>query len=185
MPFGSLWLPVVVSAVVVWLLSAVLHMALKYHKADYKRLPGEEAVAAAMREDSPPPGFYAMPYVLDPAELKDPAVAERYERGPVAFVTVLPNGPPSMGKSLGLWFAFCLLVSFTAAYVVRHCFLPGADAIAVLRISGTVAFVGYGYGAFQDSIWKAIPWSNSLRALLDAAIYSLVTAFVFLWLWPA
>ena len=44
---------------------------------------------------------------------------------------------------------------------------------------------GYGLGYIQDSIWKAVPWSNSLRGLLDAAIYAVVTGLVFRLLWPA
>jgi hypothetical protein len=184
MPFGSLWLPVVVSAVVVWLLSAILHMALKYHKADYKKLPDEEAVGAALRKDAPPPGVYVIPHVADHSQMKDPAVRARYDRGPVAIITMLQNGAPAMPKYLVLWFLFCFLVSYVTAYVARHALTPATDGLTVLRITGTVAFVGYGFAAFQDSIWKAIPWANSLRALVDSALYALATGLAFMYLWP-
>lgn len=184
MPFGSLWLPVVVSAVAVWLVSAILHMVLKYHRADYRQLSDEESVAQGIRKAGPAPGLYVMPYCTDMAQMKDPAVRKRYDEGPVAILTVLRNGPPAMGKYLGLWFLFCFLVSFVTAYVARHTLSPGTDLLEVLRITGTVAFVGYGFGYFQDSIWKGIPWSNSLRGLIDAAIYGLVTGLVFRFLWP-
>ncbi|HEX2253991.1 MAG TPA: hypothetical protein VHQ65_12045 [Thermoanaerobaculia bacterium] len=184
MPFGSLWLPVVVSAVAVWLASALLHMVLKYHRADYRRLPDEAAVAAALGKGSPAPGVYTMPYCVDPAQMKDPAVVASYERGPVAMITVLRNGPPKMGKTLLQWLAFCLLASFTAAYVARHALGPDATGTAILRITGTLAFVAYGYGELQDMIWRAIPGSNVLRALFDALLYALITGLVFLWLWP-
>jgi hypothetical protein len=184
MPFGSLWLPVVVSAVAVWIVSAVVHMVLRYHRADYKRLPDEDSVAEALRKAGPAPGLYVMPYCIEPSQMKDPAVIKRYEEGPVAMLTVLRNGPPKLGKHLVQWFLFCLLVSFTAAYVARHCLPSIAEGLEAMRITGTVAFVGYGFGYFQDSIWKAIPWSNSLRGLLDAALYALTTGLVFCWLWP-
>lgn len=184
MPFGSLWLPVVVSAVAVWLVSAILHMVLKYHRADYKQLSDEESVAPALRKAAPAPGVYSMPYCVDPAQMKDPAVLKRYEEGPVALLTVMRNGPPAMGKYLGLWFLFCFLVSFVTAYVARHTLSSGSDLLEVLRITGTVAFIGYGFGYFQDSIWKGIPWANSLRALIDAAVYAVVTGLVFRFLWP-
>lgn len=183
MPFGSLWLPVVVSAVAVWLLSAILHMALRYHRADYRKLANEDAVGAALGTATPP-GLYAMPHCVDSAAMKDPAMVERYTRGPVALVAVMKSGPPAMGKTLVQWLLFCLLVSFTAAYVARHT-LAGESAWMVARITGTVAFAGYAYGAFQDSIWQAIPWSNSLRHVIDSALYALATALVFVWLWPA
>ncbi|HYO12784.1 MAG TPA: hypothetical protein VE685_06305 [Thermoanaerobaculia bacterium] len=184
MPFGSLWLPVLVSAVAVWLVSAILHMALKYHRADYKQLSDEESVAQAVRKAAPAPGLYVIPYCMEMAQMKDPAVRKRYDEGPVATLTVLRNGPPAMGKYLGQWFLFCVLVSFVTSYVARHTLSPGADGLTVLRLTGTVAFVGYGLGYFQDSIWKGIPWSNSLRGLIDAAIYGLVTGLVFRFLWP-
>jgi hypothetical protein len=184
MAFGSLWLPVVVSAVAVWLLSALLHMALKYHNADYKPLPDEEGVGAALRRDAPPPGLYMIPHCADGAAMKDPAVQEKFKRGPVALIAVMRSGAPSMGKALVQWLLFCLLVSFVAAYVARHTLTPADAGLLVLRVTGTIAFVGYGFGAFQDSIWHGIPWSNALRVLIDAALYSLLTGAIFWWLWP-
>lgn len=185
MPFGSLWLPVVVSAVAVWLVSAVLHMVLKYHRADYKQLSSEEAVGQALRAATSGPGVYITPHCPDMSLLKDPAFRKRYEDGPVALIHVLRSGVPNMGKSLGQWFAFCLLVSFVTSYVARHSLDPGAVGIEVMRLTGTVAFIGYAFGYFQDSIWHGIPWANSLRAILDAAVYAVVTGLVFRFLWPA
>lgn len=185
MPFGSLWLPVVVSAVAVWLVSAILHMVLKYHRADHRQLPDEEAIAAAMRQAGPGPGVYMTPYCADTSAMKDPAFLKRYEEGPVAIITVMRSGAPAMGKYLLQWFLFCLLVSFVASYVARHTLAPGADPLEVMRITGAVAFAGYGLGYVQDSIWKAIPWSNSLRGILDAVIYAVLTGLVFRLLWPA
>ncbi len=184
MPFGSLWLPVVVSAVAVWFLSSILHMVLKYHRADHRQLPDEEAVAQALRAARPGPGIYFMPYQPDPAAMKDPAVRKRFEDGPVAILTVLRNGPPAMGKYLVQWLVFCLLVSFVVAYVARHTLAVGADGKEVLRLAGTLAFLGYGFGYLQDVIWKAVPWPNALRGLFDAALYALTTGLVFRLLWP-
>ena len=104
---------------------------------------------------------------------------------PVAIITVMANGMPNMGKPLGLWLGFCLLASFVTSYVARHSLDPGAVGMEVLRLTGTIAFLAYGFGYFQDSIWKGIPWSNSLRGLIDAAVYALVTGLVFRFLWPA
>jgi hypothetical protein len=158
-------------------------MALKYHMADYKKLPDEEAVAGALRKGSPAPGAYFLPYAMG-SSLKDPAVIKRFQDGPVAFLTVRPNGPPGFGKSLVQWLLLCFLVSFVAAYVARHTLTPATDGLTVLRITGTIAFVGYAFGYLQDSIWKGIPWSNSLRGIADAVVYALVTGFIFRLLWP-
>ena len=37
----SLWLPILLSAIVVFILSSVIHMFLGYHNSDYARLPGD------------------------------------------------------------------------------------------------------------------------------------------------
>jgi hypothetical protein len=83
------------------------------------------------------------------------------------------------------WFVFCFLISYSAAYIARHTLTFGAPGMDVMRITGTVALVAYGYGYFQDSIWKGIPWSNSLRGFLDAVFYAMATGLVFRLLWPA
>jgi hypothetical protein len=185
MPFGSLWLPGVVSAVAVWLVSAVVHMALRYHRADYKQLGDEDKVAQAVRQVGPPPGVYFIPYCAEMSQLKEPAVRKKFEDGPVAILTIRPNGPPAVGKSLAQWFLFCLLVSFVVAYIARHTLTSSSTGLEVLRLTGTVAFAAYAFGNLQDSIWKSIPWSNSLRGIFDAVLYALTTGLVFRLLWPA
>jgi hypothetical protein len=184
MPFGSLWLPVVVSAVAVFVASALAHMVLKYHRNDFRALPDEDAVAEAMRKSPPAPGQYVIPHCADPSKMKDPEVQARYARGPVAIVTVLRSGTPNMGKYLALWFGFTLLVAFVAAYVARHTLPAAADGLNVMRITGTVAFVGYAFGAVRDAIWKAEPPANMLREVADSVVYGVITGLVFRWLWP-
>ena len=185
MPFGSLWLPVIVSAVVVFVASSILHMALKYHKADYKPLSNEDAVRDALAKGNLAPGIYFTPYCPDMKQMKEPAIMEKFKKGPVALVTVLPKGAPDMPKHLALWFAFSVLVSFVAAYVARHTLQPGADGMLVMRITGTVAFAGYALSQLSDSIWKGQPWSNTLRHVVDGLIYALLTGLTFRLMWPA
>ena len=185
MPFGSLWIPVVVSAVVVFLASSVVHMLLKYHKADYRGLPQEEAVREALGKTDLAPGVYVTPYCSDMKKMEEPAMKEKYAKGPVALITLLPKGVPAMPKYLTLWFFFSLFVSFVAAYVARHTLQPGADGLLVMRITGSVAFAAYGVSHLSDSIWMGKPWSNTIRALIDAVIYALLTGLTFMVLWPS
>jgi len=185
MPFGSLWLPVVVSAVVVFLASSVLHMALKYHKADYKSLPNEGTVREALAKGNLAPGIYFTPYCSDMKQMKEPAMVEKFEKGPVAHITVLPKGAPMLQKHLALWFAFSLFVSFVAAYVARHTLHPGDDGMLVMRITGTVAFAASALSHLSDSVWKGQPWVNTARAVVDGVIYALLTGLTFRLLWPA
>jgi hypothetical protein len=184
MPFGSLWIPVLVSAIAVFVASSLLHMFLKYHSADHRKLPNEEAVRDALGKANLEPGMYFTPYCTH-AQMKDPAVLAQFEKGPVAIITSYPKGTPMLPKHLALWFGLCFLVSFSTAYVARHTLNYGAPGMLVLQVTGTVAFVAYNYGQISDSIWKGQPWANTLRHLLDGAIYAVITGLVFKVLWPA
>ena len=184
MPFGSLWIPVVVSTVVVFLLSSIVHMALKYHQADYKALPNEEAVRDALGKGSLAPGLYMLPHCGSMKAMEEPANKAKFEKGPVGNIAIIPNGPPAMGKYLGQWFAYCFLMSFVCGYLARHTLQPGAAGLLVMQITGTVAFVGYGFTNIIDSIWKGQPWSNTGRSLLDGLIYAVATGGTFWVLWP-
>lgn len=183
-PIPALWMPIVLSAAAVFVVSAVLHMALKYHRADYKKLPDEENSLAGLRKAALPPGLYHFPYFDSMKECGTPEGIERFRRGPNGILTMMPNGPVSMGKPLGQWFVFCVIVSLFVAYLAGRTLASGADYLAVFRFVGTAAFLAYGVGQIVDSIWKATPWSNTLRAIVDGLLYSLVTAGFFGWLWP-
>jgi hypothetical protein len=179
----SLWIPIVVSAVVVFVASAVLHMLLTYHRRDYKQLADEGKALDALRGNGP--GFYIFPYCPSPKEMGAPEMQERYKKGPVGMLTVVPSGPPTMGKHLMLWFLFCLVVGVFVAYLTGRALGPGAEYLEVFRFAGTIAFVAYGIGELPNSIWRGQPWGNTVRAVIDGLIYSLLTAGIFGWLWLA
>lgn len=181
---AALCMPIVVSAVFVFIVSSVVHMALKYHKADYRPLPDEARQMEALRGIAP--GYYVFPHCPDMKGLSDPEMVAKFERGPRGLLAVAPSGPPTMGKELTLWFVYTLLVSLFAGYLAAHAGLgAGAHYLAVFRVVGAAAFMSYGLAAMVDAIWKGIPWGNVLRAMFDGLLYALVTAGTFGWLWPA
>ncbi|MBC7791989.1 MAG: hypothetical protein H7Z74_18740, partial [Anaerolineae bacterium] len=44
-----LWLPIILSAVIVFVVSSIIHMALPWHKSDYPKVPNEDQVRNALR----------------------------------------------------------------------------------------------------------------------------------------
>ena len=176
----DLWLPILVSAVVTFIVSAVIWMGFKWHNSDYRRAADEEAVRGALKGAEP--GFYVLPYCLDPAEFKDPEVQQKFKDGPLGYITIVPSGLPKMGSKLISMFAFFLLVGVLCAYFVTRTVGADADYLAVFRVAGTVAFVANGIAHIPDSIWFGKPWSVTLKNLLDALIYGLLTGGVFGWL---
>jgi hypothetical protein len=181
----SLWLPIILSAVFAFILSSVIHMFLTYHRSDVTGVPQEDQVRGALRPFNIPPGDYMIPHAGSMEAMKSPEFQEKLVQGPIAIVTVLPNGPISMGKSLAQWFGYCVLVSVFAAYVASRAVAPGADYLAVFRFAGVVAFAGYGLALLQNSIWWNRKWSATLKGVFDALLYALVTAGTFGWLWPS
>jgi hypothetical protein len=66
----SLWLPILLSSVVVFLVSSVIHMALPWHKSDYPKVPNEEGVMDALRPLAIPPGDYMIPRPLSAQDMR-------------------------------------------------------------------------------------------------------------------
>ena len=183
-PLTALWLPIVLSAVVVFIASSLIHMLLGYHNSDWARLPEEDKFRDALRGVSMPPGDYMTPRCDKPADMKTPEYQEKMKQGPVMVFTVLPNGQMGMGKALVLWFIYTLIVSIFAGYIAGRALEPGVDYLEVFRFAGATAFAGYALGQLQNSIWYARKWSTTIKNVIDGLIYGLLTAGVFGWLWP-
>jgi len=181
---GSLLLPILVSAVLVFIVSAIIHMVLKYHNKDYTSLPNEDAVRAAIRAGNPKPAQYIVPYCSDMKDMEKPEMKQKYVEGPIAVINLMPSGAPKMGKSLTQWFIFILIVSFFIAYVAAHTIQQGAEYLHVFRVVGAVGFLAYSAGQFPESIWMGKPWAVSIKNAIDGLIYGCVTAGTFGWLWP-
>jgi len=180
----SLWLPILLSAVVVFVISSLVHMVLKWHASDYNGFANEDAVRAAIRAGNPAPGRYVMPHCNDMKDMGSEAMVKKYQEGPVGHFTLGPSGAPNMGKYLGLWFLWSLAITVVAAYLAARLYpLDRPHARGASKLVGAGAFIAYGFGTVTESIWAMRPWSSSAKYLLDAALYSVGTGLVFYWLW--
>jgi hypothetical protein len=183
-PVMSLWIPILLSAVFVFVASSIIHMVLPVHRNDFRKAAKEDELMEALRRLALSPGDYLVPHPGSPAGMKSPEFVEKMRKGPSAVLTVYPPGPPSMGTSLLLWFIYCVVVSVIAAYVAGRAVGPGADYLAVFRFAGTTAFVGYSLALPQNSIWYKRNWGATIRSMTDGLVYGLLTAGSFGWLWP-
>lgn len=181
---SELWLAIVVAAAAVFVASSVIHMLLPLHRGEKQRLPDEDRVRAALRAAGVKPGAYMIPCPASIQDMATPEMEARFREGPVGHLTVLPDGPLRIGRSLLHWFLYSLLVGLFTAYLARLA-LPGeASFLSVFRVAGTIAVLGYAVGDLQDSIWKGRPWGTTLRYVLDGLIYGLATGAAFAALWP-
>jgi len=181
---GALWLPIVLSAVFVFVASSIIHMVLQYHKASFRAVPDERTLMEALKKCDVPPGQYILPHCADMKEQGTPEFRKKFEEGPTGLLTVGPRRAPNMAKSLIQWFVYCLGIGLFVAYIAAVTLEPGTPYLTVFRVVGTAAILGYGGAVLTDSIWMAAPWANTLRHVLDAAIYGILTAGTFGWLWP-
>ncbi|MFH1573104.1 MAG: hypothetical protein ABIG68_03930 [Acidobacteriota bacterium] len=184
-PVVSLWIPILLSAVIVFVVSSIIHMVLPYHRNDFGKVPREDEVMGALRKFAIPPGDYVMPCAGSPKEMGTREFVEKTTKGPVAFITVMPSGPPSMAMSLAFWFVYSVVVGIFAAYIAGRALGPGAHYLAVFRFAGCTAFLGYALALWQNTIWYKRSWSTTFKSTFDGLVYALLTAGTFGWLWPA
>jgi hypothetical protein len=180
----ELWLSILVSSVLAFVLSSIIHMVLKYHKNDFKKLPDEDGAMDALRKLNLAPGDYHMPMCDSPEDMKRTEVQEKLTKGPVALITVIQPGMPNMGKYLAQWFLYLLIVNFFVAYVVYHSVPIDGHYLRVFRIAATTAFMGYSLAQIPDSIWYHRNCGTTLRNMFDGLLYALLAGGTFGWLWP-
>jgi hypothetical protein len=179
----ALWLPILVSAVVVFVLSSIFHMVLPWHTNDFPRLPDEDAVMDALRPLAIPPGEYLAPRPTSRDTMRSPEFTERVNRGPVFILRMMPNRAMDMVGSMIQWFVYLLIVVIFAAMVAW----PAAhdrSGHMVFHTVGLSSFMGYGFALAQMSIWYRRSWVLTGKGIIDAFIYAIVTGLIFMWLWP-
>jgi hypothetical protein len=108
----------------------------------------------------------------------------KLSEGPVVIMTVMPNGQFSMGRNLTLWFVYSIVVGAFAAYAASRALAPGAPYMRVFEIVAACAFAGYALALWQMAIWYRRAMGTTIKSTVDGAIYALVTAGTFGWLWP-
>jgi hypothetical protein len=183
-PLAALWLPILVSAIFVFLVSSVMHTVLTYHSRDYIALPNEDAVRAAIQSGSPAAREYIIPYCANMQAMKTPEMRQKLAEGPVGRLTLREPGPYTMRASLLQWFAYLLVISALVAALASHTIPPGAGARRIFHVIALATWLGYAGAHVSDSIWFSRPWSITLKHVFDGLIYGLVTAATFVWLWP-
>ena len=180
----QLWLPILVTAVLVFIASSLIHMVFKWHNSDFKKLSNEDAVGAAIRAGSPVPGLYGLPHCADMKNMQSDQMQQKFRDGPVGLLTLRKNGPPSMGASLTQWFLYTLLIAAIAGAIALRIFGVQGSSHGAGHLVGLISFLTYAGGSVQAGIWMGKPWISVAKDLFDALIYATISAFTFMWLWP-
>ena len=179
----ALWLPILLSAVAVFVASSIIHMALRWHAGDFKKFSSEDAVLDALRPFDLVPGDYVAPLPASSAQMNSPEFKAKIERGPRVMVTVLGR-QSSMVRNLAVWFVYSIVVSIFAAYVAGLTLGAGTPYMSVFRVTSTVGFAGYALALWPNWIWYSRSLGYTIRTTIDGLVYALLTGGVFGWLWP-
>lgn len=180
----ALWAPILASAIVVFALSSIIHMGPFWHRSDFSKLANEAQFMQVVRPLALSPGDYMVPKPASMADLRTAEYAEKRNLGPVVVMTVMRNGPMTMGASLLQWFIYGLVVSVLTAYITGHALDRAAPYLRVFQVAGATAFVSYAAALWPLSIWYRRGWGLTIKGTLDGLLYGLFTAGTFGWLWP-
>ena len=180
----AFWLPTLVSAVIVFIVQAILQSATKWHHSDYGVLPDEEAFRAAVRPLAIPPGDYTVPVPKFSGDMRSPEFIKKVDEGPRVMMTVQPNGMAGMGSMLVWQFLYVFFVSWFAGHFSFRVFGPGAHDHDIIHTVWGVAFAAYGLALWPLTIWYRRSLKTTIKANVDAAIFAAITAATFVWLWP-
>ena len=179
----QLLLPALISAVLVFIVSSIIHMVTPWHAGDFSRLPNEEAVLSALRPFALTPGQYVAPRPSGMKEMGSPEFQEKLKLGPRVMMTVMPAGG-GMGAQLASWFVYSFVVALFAGYLASKAEGPGVDYKVIFKFVAAIAFGAYAMGLWQMSIWYQRPWMVTLKNTIDGVLYACLTAGTFGWLWP-
>lgn len=181
---GALWLPLLVSAAVVFVASALAWTVMPHHRSDFLPADDEDRLADAVRRCAAKPGAYYFPWADKGAER-----TEEYRRkvaaGPVGLLRVRnPASALDMKGAMVKSFVFNLVVATLVAYVAGHAHGPGAPYMDVFGTVGPATFLAYALSGVHESIWMGLPRSAAIKQGVDGFVYALLTAGIFGWLWP-
>eukprot|EP00697_Spironema_sp_BW2_P006865 gnl/Spiro4/21038_TR10264_c0_g1_i1.p1 gnl/Spiro4/21038_TR10264_c0_g1~~gnl/Spiro4/21038_TR10264_c0_g1_i1.p1 ORF type:complete len:211 (-),score=70.16 gnl/Spiro4/21038_TR10264_c0_g1_i1:51-647(-) len=168
-------LPVLLSAVFVFIASCLLHVVFPHHRHDYQKLPDEDSVSQALVHQRVQPGQYFLPHCgSDPGNKE---WQERVARLPSCFLWVAAPGSHVQLQTFISSFLFNVLVSAFVAFVLslaRPATLCDGAVLAAVVAAGF-----YSLAFWWDVVWTARAVVPVLLDHLDAVVYGAATALAF------
>jgi hypothetical protein len=176
----TLWLPVLLTSVLLFVFSAMAWMVMPHHRGDFRQTPCEDSLLPFLREAKIQPGRYMFPFANgNPG--KDSVLKQKFEQGPVGQLTVFDG--INMGANMIWTYVFFLVTSILIAYLAWFAMdgHPDQSFMRVFRLVGTASILIYSCSAIPNDIWFKRPLVTNL---VDGIVYGLTTGLIFAAMWP-
>lgn len=181
----SHWLPILLSAAAVWIVSTIFGMPFLHHKNDWIGLPpvDEDSFMEFLRKSGTRPGNYLFPDFRTREAMESEKVKKALEEGPVGHLSIW-QPPLTMGGKLAGAFVVHLVVSTLIAYLASIVLPTTAESARVFRVVGTAGILAYCFSFIPNAIWFGAYKRTILASIIDGVVYGLITATIFAWRWP-
>jgi hypothetical protein len=175
----QLWLPILITAVVLFFASFVAWTVLPHHESDFSPLPDEDKLMETVKSLNLAPGCYMFPHMTH-AQAKDPEKIAKYTSGPRGTLVVWDM--PNMGKNLLLTFVFFLLIALVTAYISWEA-LQGQTVtfLKAFQIVGAIGVLTFASSGQLNAVWFP---RRTLMDFVDGIVYGLLMGLVFALFWP-
>jgi hypothetical protein len=183
-----LWLPILLSAAAVWIVSTIASVALPHHKQDFIALSDENGLMDDLRKSGIKPGNYLFPDFRGREAMKSEKVQKALNEGPVGHLIVWKT-PLTMGDKLVATFIVYLVVSTLIAYLTRVA-LPAAPGATpppfarVFQVAATAGILAYCFSFLPSAIWWGSYRRTIVANVIDGIVYGAITGAIFAWRWP-
>lgn len=198
----SLWLPILLSAAAVWIVSTIFGMPFLHHKNDWIGLPtappggggggGEDAFMEFIRKSGIKPGNYLFPDFRTREAMESEKVGKALKEGPVGHLS-LWQPPLSMGGKLAATFIVHLVVCTLIAYLASVALPPvpktaggegGWGFAKVFQVVGTAGILAYSFSFIPSAVWFGAYKRTIVAGIIDGIVYGAITGAIFAWRWP-
>jgi hypothetical protein len=178
----SLWIPILLAAVAVFVVSFVCWMVLPLHKHDFTPMADDGPLRSAVRGVGLKPGRYMFPFARDAASRKSKEFMAKYEEGPTGIITIFR--PMNMGVNMLLTFAVFLAATFLIGYLLSITLQRGNDFWRVFQVATTIGVLTYSFSQVPYQIWYQATRANKIACFVEGVVYGITTGLVFALLWP-
>lgn len=175
----GLWLPIVISTIVLFFASFIARTILPHHRAGWHKLDHEPAFMNQLQEMNIPPGSYVFPYAETRQQSSQETFLKTYAKGPRGTINI--HTIPNLGLNLFCTFIFFLITVTLIAYIAQQAFAGWSDEseitfLKVFQIVGTISVLTYSSSTILSSISSKRPF---LMEVIDGIAYGLIVGVIF------